>query len=356
MKKIASRVSNIVSLSPTVIELTVVRENGQPYPYFIPGQYGTISFPTDRTIRGERSFSIASSPADLTSLKFGIRVHGKYTTELTKLKRGDRAAFAGPFGQFTFDPIKDSSVVFIAGGIGITPFMSMVRTAQAMGLPNDLTLCYSIRSLSDAPYRDELDAYAKANPRFRVVYAVSDGKIPAGAKNMYAGRVTPEMLAAVFQDGDWYKKSTYLCGPPPFMQAVVKSMTALGLPEHLIRSERFAVASSAIIEPGSVVPKLAFTAWGVAAALIFAVVVHGETEKRDAVNAANQLPVTPQTTVPTTTQNSNVSTNSPSVNTNTRTTTNTTPSTTYTPPTQTYTPPAQTYTPPVRTMPRTRLS
>ncbi len=343
MPRIRAVIADLRVVTPTVIELSVVREGGGVFPYFVPGQYSTISVPTYQRLRGARSFSIASSPNDLSTLKFGIRVHGDYTTALRGVRRGDRAIIGGPYGSFTFDPIRDTSVVFIAGGIGITPFMSMARTAAALNLPHDMTLLYSVRSLSDAPYLEELDVMQRANPHLHVVYAVSDGRVPDASRTYIPGRITREVFSrAVNEPGS---KSYFLCGPQGFMNSMVAMLRSSSVSHEAIHMEKFAVSSSAVVERGSIVPKIAFAAWGTALALVFGVIVRIETAKRTANAAATSIPNDSSPIV-------NTSPTQGQTDTSTGTTSNS-GSTTVTPtPAQTYTPP-QTY---YRVAPRTSVS
>ncbi|MFA5051905.1 MAG: FAD-dependent oxidoreductase [Patescibacteria group bacterium] len=290
-------ITTIKRLSPTVIELAIARPDGNTFPEFLPGQYATLSFPMQHRIRGARSFSIVSAPTDLSDWRFGIRMHGSYTRAMSRLQAGDPVFVTGPFGQFTFDPVRDRSAVFIAGGIGVTPFLSMIKTATDLKLDNDLTLVYSVRSMDDAPYMQELDSWQQKNSRLTVVYAVSDGAVPDSLDRRVPGRITADVLSKAVPGGIG-SRSVFLCGPPPFMKAMTGHLVGLGLPKGLIRTERFGVGSQEFIERGTPIPKLVFVGWGVAAAVLFGVIFRSEQKKR-ADTAA--LPVDASQTVPATT-------------------------------------------------------
>ncbi len=295
MSRTRAIVSDIRPLTPSILELTLRRTDGKSFPFFQAGQYATLSFPAYDRLKSERSFSIAGSAAYPTELQFGIRVGGDYTSTLRYLQRGDRAVIGGPFGQFTFDTQRDQSAVFIAGGIGITPFMSMIRTATDTKLTNELILIYSVRSLSDAAYLDELQALEKRNPNLRVIYVVSDGNIPKKSNSYFAGRVSSELIAAAVQQNPW-GRSFFMCGPSAFMTFTSKLLKEMGLPLGMIRSERFAVGSSALIERGSPIPKFTFAAWGVATAVLLTMIVRVEQVKR--ATALGSAPTTTSATLP----------------------------------------------------------
>lgn len=306
---------SVNELTPSIIGLSMVREDGLPFFAFQPGQYATISFPDYRVLRGERSFSIASSAMTPTELEFGVRIGGRYTQHLAHLVAGDRVTVRGPFGSFTLNPERDRSVVLIAGGIGVTPFLSMMRTAAAANWPTDIHLIYSVRSVADAAYLAELEQLQHTWPRLRVVYVVADGKIPNDGR-FVAGRLTTDIIAAV-TGGQPLGRSYYLCGPPGFMTAVTNLILSFGIRRDGIRRERFTVATSAIIEPGTLVPWWTFAAWGAATAIILGAIIHLEQERRAAL-----LPVTNQSTVSNTTTTPTNVTNTEVVPTNVATTTN----------------------------------
>ncbi|MFA6553577.1 MAG: FAD-dependent oxidoreductase [Patescibacteria group bacterium] len=301
-------ITSLTALSPTVVDLVITRPDGLDFPEFQAGQYMTLSFPTHTRLRGPRSFSIISSPTDRSSLRFGIRIHGSYTSALRNLQPGDPVLVTGPFGQFTFDPARDRSAVFIAGGIGVTPFFSMIKTATDLKSENDLTLFYSVRSMDDAPYVSEFEAIQEANPHLRSVYAVTDGAVPQGSGNYVAGRINAGLLVQVL--GNTLGSQTFfLCGPPAFMKAMIKTLQGLGVSIRSIRTERFGVGSQEFIERGTPIPMLMFATWGIMAMLVFGVVFKIERNKRalsaSVPSSAVTLPAVNTNTTPNTNVNKN---------------------------------------------------
>lgn len=346
---------SVTPLTPTILGLSFVPAKGGTFPAFLPGQYATLSFPEFQRLKGERSFSISSAASQLQQLDFGIRIGGPYTSTLRHLQPGDRAKIASPYGSFTMDLQRDQSAVMIAGGIGVTPFMSMIRTATDQQWKNDITLLYSVRSIEEAAYAEELDTLETENLHFHVLYVVADGVVPKKSNRHLAGRITPEVFSAAVEHNP-FGRSYFLCGPPAFMSAMTRMMRQQGVPLGMIHSERFAVASSAIIEPRSIWPKLVFAGWGVASAVLLATVIHVEQERREIANISTNASINTTTsevqTVPTVSTNSSIGV-SPT-NTNTTTTPSTSVTTSPTTPqvtTPTSTPP--TYYP---IQPRTRTS
>jgi ferredoxin-NADP reductase len=95
---------------------------------FKPGQYAAISFLHNKRPTPARCFSVTSSPTDQGYLQFGIRIHGHFTkTAAQNLIPGSKVIVEGPYGNFVFSAERDRSALFLAGGIGVSPFMSMLR-------------------------------------------------------------------------------------------------------------------------------------------------------------------------------------------------------------------------------------
>jgi ferredoxin-NADP reductase len=290
MKRYPSKISDIKLNTPSVLDLTLVSNGATTFPEFAPGQYATLSFPQHPRLRGERSFSILSAPTNLKTMRFGIRMHGRYTSELKTLRPGDPVMVAMPYGSFTFDPLRDRSAVFLAGGIGVTPFLSMIKYATDNKLPNDLLLLYSFRSTGDAPFLTEITRLTVRNPHLNTVMAVSDNRLPEAAYQYVPGRITAEVLARALE-GKIAGRTFMVCGPPPFMSSMSELLKRLGLSKSDIRTERFSVGSSALVEPGTPMPALAFATWGIVAAIFFGVVLQKEQSKRDKADSAFQATV-----------------------------------------------------------------
>lgn len=291
MRKIRAKILAIEAITPTALQLTLVRPGSEIFPPFLPGQYATLSFPGHVAIKSERSFSIASSASRRDTLQFGIRITGRYTDALRYLVAGDDVAVRLPFGSFTIDPEIDQSIVFLAGGIGVTPFLSIIRTAADTHLPNDLRMIYSVRSLEDAPFLQELQSLEKKNPHFKLITAVSE-KTESADRSIVEGRITQNLIESVSGNSTW-DKSFFICGPHPFMKTMEKYLSVFQVPQARIRTEKFSVASSAIVESGTSVPKYVFAAWGAAALALVALIANSEHERREATQAlqAQQQPV-----------------------------------------------------------------
>jgi ferredoxin-NADP reductase len=233
-------VEAITYVTPTILRLSLLQSEDQRPISFLPGQYAGISFRRGWRKSAVRCFSIASSPVNPERIEFGIRIGGKFTQALTKLKPGTIIDVKGPFGNFVFEPSTHKEIVLCAGGIGITPFMSMVRYATKTQLTNKIALIISARNKDEIPYYAELQDIVLANPHIEITYVLGGEELPQTSQRQSAvsGRVTPELLCAATKE--MHKPIYFICGPPPFMDAVTSMLASQHIPEERVVTEAFA--------------------------------------------------------------------------------------------------------------------
>jgi ferredoxin-NADP reductase len=221
--------------SPSTVRLRFARRDGR-LPPFRPGQYISLAVLRDG-VRTARPYSIASAPGDpLLEILVRDDPEGFVAPYLChEVQPGWRTTSSGPAGRFFVEPLRDAErLVFVAGGSGITPFMSMLRHEQAQGWPRSITLIYGNRSPDDLPYGAELRSMARANPQLRLALVYSEA--PA-AKRVRRGFIDRgQILHAVAEPSE---HSFFLCGPEPMLALVRAELAALGLPRRRVRSERF---------------------------------------------------------------------------------------------------------------------
>ena len=192
---------------------------------FLPGQYVRVVLPKlskNAEPRGNgREFSICSSPNDKKRLTVAFRRSGsKFKQLLAAIPLGEVVVVEGPYGNMTF-PKNDSPLIFIAGGTGIAPFMSMVRWATERKLPNKISLIYANRNEGSAIYLSELAALAKQNKNFEI-------------KKIF-GLITRDILESYVDN--WQEQLFFSSGPAKFTDTVVAMCVALGIPEARIYFE-----------------------------------------------------------------------------------------------------------------------
>ena len=232
------RLRRVYRNTADVITLEICDPEGKPMFKYKPGQYVMISYRNDRgRIELRHAFSIASSPTNADKIDLGIKVLGNFTQGLLGLKPGDDIFVSGPYGRFVFDEKKHQDLVMIAGGIGITPFISALEYATDRDLPNKISLLYSVKTKGDLAYFDTIRQLAAANRNLRALCAVTketSGKLPAGIVNSRLDkRLIGEFLGSV------RGKTFFICGPKSFMDAMKANILALGAEAGQIEMEEF---------------------------------------------------------------------------------------------------------------------
>jgi predicted ferric reductase len=233
------RVTDVRQETDTVWTLTMVAPgNGPVYDYF-PGQFHFLTlYRRHNNHHEQHPFTISSSPSNRTEITSSIKQSGDYTASIGKTAVGDRAALLGPFGRFSYmlHPT-ERNLVFIAGGIGITPFISMVRFMRETGDAREVLLLYGNRMEKDIAFRKELDEVAeKGIPRLCIIYVLDK---PDSAWTGKQGRITSELI--IKECKGLVGRVFYLCGPPTMMMGLVKSLKKSGVKRDNIRYERFSI-------------------------------------------------------------------------------------------------------------------
>jgi ferredoxin-NADP reductase len=206
---------------------------------FKAGQYINVTLiePPETDAEGNtRSFSIASAPFD-TDLMVATRIRDTaFKRVLKDMPAGGEVSIAGPFGSFT---LRQSSrpAVFLAGGIGITPFRSMILQAVHERLSRRLFLFYSNRRPEDAPFLEELLALQGRADGFRFIGTMTDMQKSQTPWQGETGYIDREML--VRYTGDIGEPIYYSAGPPGLVAAMQKMLSQAGIREDDIVTEEF---------------------------------------------------------------------------------------------------------------------
>ena len=199
---------------------------------FFPGQYVDISVPgTDEV----RSFSMANTSArESGQLEFVIKVYpdGLFSEYLDKqLQVGDRLTVTGPYGVFMLRDAPDTDLIFVGGGAGMAPILSLIRSMAERGIDRKAVYYYGARRRADLCFEDELRALEQTLPNFRFVPALSDEDWE-GENGLITDVVSRSEPALARAHG-------YICGPPPMVEAAVPLLTRLGIPEKHVYFDKF---------------------------------------------------------------------------------------------------------------------
>jgi predicted ferric reductase len=217
----------------TRVELTPATTH--PWAY-LPGQFAFVSFRSARVSAEPHAFTISSSPTRPVGLEFTIRACGDWTRRVKRLSVGDRALIQGPFGQFSHrftDPQRE--LILIAGGIGITPMLSMLRYMADRQDNRPITLIWSNRSRERVVFADEMDRLENKLTGLRRIPIFTGA---AEVESHSTGRLNQTMLASML-DGCSRQSAVFVCGPPRMMKRVVSYLEKLGFASRAIYSEAF---------------------------------------------------------------------------------------------------------------------
>jgi propane monooxygenase reductase subunit len=203
---------------------------------FFPGQYVDITIPGTAVTR---SFSMANTPTgDRGRLEFVIKMlpGGRFSQLLdTGLAAGDRLEVQGPFGVFTLRDGYPNDLIFIGGGAGMAPILSLLRSMAERGIERRATYYYGARRRRDLCFEAELRALSQQLPNFRYVPALSEPSDEDG----WDGEVGLITEVVKRHESDLADVHAYLCGPPPMVEAAMPLLSALGMPEKRIYYDKF---------------------------------------------------------------------------------------------------------------------
>lgn len=202
-----------------------------PRPFaFKPGQFCFLRLNKDK-LYARHPFTI-SSPPQQKDLSFTIKLKGRFTKIAAALKASDEVIVDGPFGVFTVkDDLKD--LVFIAGGVGIAPFMSIIKDHIHKGKIQNVILLYGSKTENDIIFKNELDSINEK--WFKKVYVISDNKESSDDfEQGYIGRSLMEKYIKNYSNALFY-----ICGPEIMKDNVKKALAEWGVPKNDIFIEDF---------------------------------------------------------------------------------------------------------------------
>jgi predicted ferric reductase len=205
---------------------------------FAPGQCFWVTIAGSPFSLQQHPFTVASSARDGVRLEFTIKELGDFTSRIGEVKLGSRAWLEGPYGAFDVPSDPEAPLVMIAGGIGITPFLSIMRTLRDQGARRRGVLIYGAKDLESMAFRGELEECAAATG---VALALLPEHPPPGWEGE-SGFLTPQMLGRLVEPQDEPSSQYFVCGPDPMMDLVESSLLERGVSLARLHSERFNIA------------------------------------------------------------------------------------------------------------------
>jgi predicted ferric reductase len=224
----------VAEVVPETHDTWTLRFDG-PKPDFKPGQFMLVNLVRGGEVSEAHPYTISSSPAE-DKLAISPKAIGDFSASVKDTKVGDKAYIEAPYGVFSYKEVEGRKLVFVAGGIGITPFMSMLRymrdTRDELG---EVTLIWGNKTERDIAFRDELSALEHELSALRVVHVMSGQEDWEGE----TGYITPELVRKY--SGSLEDREIFICGPPIMREKLTKALRADGVPQSRLHYEIFAL-------------------------------------------------------------------------------------------------------------------
>ena len=201
---------------------------------FLPGQFAWLTLERSPFAMKEHPFSIASSAETPGEIRFTIKELGDFTRRISRTKKGSVAWVDGPYGTFSVDRMVAPAYLFVAGGIGIAPIMSMLRTLQVRGDKRPLQLVYAYHTWERLTFREELEVL-RGQLNLDVVYVLSEPPSDwTGETGLLREEIFTRHLCL-----DCSQLECFICGPTPLIDIAAKTLARQGVPRGQIHSELF---------------------------------------------------------------------------------------------------------------------
>jgi predicted ferric reductase len=231
-------VTNVTLVGRDTYAVELAPEDGEVFSY-APGQFAFVTFQSEALPLERHPWTISSTPTRPKSLIFTIKCSGDFTALIGRLKQGDTAVVDGPYGLFSYlahvrDPNRE--LIMVAGGVGITPMLSMLRYMVDRGEVRKATLVWSNRTEADILWRDELEDIEAKLPNLSIRHVLTRQKDFKGPTGHLDRAMLRELLLGCSRNA-----TVFVCGPPPMMDTVCKALKGIGFRGGLIHTEKFSI-------------------------------------------------------------------------------------------------------------------
>lgn len=224
------RVEKIVAENPFVVSVYITGEKMESFK-FLPGQFMIFRFLDKKRWWQAHPFSL-STTANGKSIRISIKNSGDYTSAAASIKPGTKVLIEGPYGTFTSSRSKSDKILMIAGGIGITPIMTLMPELKKAG--KNIILLYGNKSMAETTFKPEIDNLA-ADGMLQTNYIMSSDNSWTGNR----GRIDAAAIKKFAPD--FLERDVYLCGPPLMTNSVRAVLRTLGVSRDKIFYEKFSL-------------------------------------------------------------------------------------------------------------------
>ena len=235
-----TRVTTIDPITSDLRRLVLALEEPKEFA-FLPGQYVDITIPGTQE---HRSFSMSTTPAQSDHLEFVIKMYpgGKFSELLDSgLKIGDELEIKGPYGMFTLRESHQSDLVFVGGGAGMAPVLSLLRSMDERGIQRSARFYSGARTEADLCFLEELCSFEQRLSRFTYTSALSH--LDDGAEWKGETGFVHDVVDRI--EGDLTGVDAYVCGPPPMVEAAIAVLEQHGVATEHIYYDKFTTSADA---------------------------------------------------------------------------------------------------------------
>lgn len=228
----------IVAISPEIKDIFSIRlkpKGKKHISTFRPGQFYHMRNPGYSMPNETRQFSIITTPKIKDYMDFSIKTYGPWTKALFEKKPGDSVWLFGPMGEFTLKKTK-SETVFIAGGVGITPILSIIQHLHEKKSKNNITLIYANKSSQNILKKAYIKNLFQTNQAWKLIFLISqlDQTFLSDERHGY---ITDELIRQEINLNE--KLLFFVCGSNRFTQNITTLLQGLGIPDSRIKKEVF---------------------------------------------------------------------------------------------------------------------
>ena len=227
----------VIGVCPETDDITTFRMSRPEGSFFTAGQFTSVKVNID----GKpvvRCYTVSSAPEAAGYFEISVKRQGlKSGTLHASIRPGSMVSVMPPTGSFAYPSNDDRPIALLAGGVGITPMMSMLRHAVAVDPSRPVTLLYSVHTHGDVAFRNELRLLAARHPQAKIIVTTTRGP---HSTDCLSGRIDTRMIAN--QVNDVANTIYMICGPAPMIDGMKASLAELGVPAGQVRSEAFEAA------------------------------------------------------------------------------------------------------------------
>jgi len=225
--------TEITEIIPRTADVTSLRFLRPAELNYTPGQFFFVTLKKDGK-ELTHHFSFSSSPTEKEFFEYTKKLSGsEFSAAMRAAKSGDWARIDAPYGQFTFEG-EYPKIALLAGGIGVTPFISICKNATDKHLNSQIALFYGCRTEADIAFRKELEDMTQKNKNLMLHMMVSE---PSPDWKGATGIITADMIKQELPD---YKDYVfYCCGPPGMVTAMEKLILSIGMQKNQLKLEYF---------------------------------------------------------------------------------------------------------------------